>query len=298
MENVRSIAATRFSFRRFVVVFALLTATCGGVASARADTLDTVRTRGSLVIGYRTDAAPFSALGPQGKAQGYSIDLCNRIADDVKTALGMPGLKVDYAPVTADNRIDKLEAGAIDIECGSTTRTLSRQQQVDFTLFTFLTGTEILVPLTSGIHGPRDLANKKIAVQTDTTTERALKQLLGLLLVDGKLMPVKSAEEGLALVESGGVDGYASDQVLLIGLALSSKNPRNLRLSGYFYSYEPYALMVRKNDAAFRLIADRTLATIFAHSEIETIYKRWFGDWNPNPPPLVEALFAIESLGP
>ncbi len=271
---------------------------CGVAASARADTLDTVRARGSLTIGYRTDAAPFSALGPQGKPQGYSIDLCNRIADDVKTALGMPGLKVDYAPVTADDRIDKLEAGAIDIECGSTTRTLSRQQKVDFTLFTFLTGTEILVPQMSAIHGPRDLAGKKIAVQTDTTTERTLKQLLALLLVDGKLVPVKSAEEGLALVESGGADGYASDQVLLIGLALSSKNPRNLRLSGYFYSYEPYALMVRKNDAAFRLIADRTLASIFAHSDIEAIYKRWFGDWNPDPPPLVEALFAIESLGP
>ena len=298
MENVRPIAAVHPSLRRLVIVFALLMPAYGGVAPARADTLDTVRARGSLIIGYRADAAPFSAQGPQGKPQGYSIDLCNRIADDVKAALGMPGLKVDYAPVTADNRIDKLEAGAIDIECGSTTRTLSRQQQVDFTLFTFLTGTEILVPQTSGIHGPRDLAGKKIAVQTDTTTERALKQLLGLLLVDGKLVPVKSAEEGLALLQNGGVDGYASDQVLLIGLALSSKNPRNLRLSGYFYSYEPYALMVRKNDAAFRLIADRTLATIFANGEIETIYKRWFGDWNPDPPPLVEALFAIQSLGP
>src|SRR6202012_243020 len=130
---------------------ALLLAAVGSASSAHADTLDTIRARGSMLIGYRTDAAPFSSLGANKQPQGYSIDLCNRIADAVKATLSLPKLQVKYVPVTAANRLSKLESGAIDIECGTSTRTLSRQARVDFTLFTFLTGTELLVPVKSDI---------------------------------------------------------------------------------------------------------------------------------------------------
>lgn len=263
---------------------------------ASADTLDMIKARGAIVIGYRDQAPPFSSLGADNQPRGYSIELCNRIAAAVKIYLGNDKLEIRYQPVTAENRIDKLEAGEIDIECGVTTRTLGRQERVDFTLFTFISGTELLVPQASAIHGTKDLESKKIAVQPGTTTEAVMKRILSLRTITAEFVPVADAAQGLAALESGKVDALAADQIVLIGLASAAKDPSSLRLSGYLYSYEPYAFMVRKNDAAFRLIADRTLALIFQNGEIGEIYRKAFGQWNPEPPPMIGALFAIESL--
>jgi len=267
-------------------------------SAAAAGTLDTIRARGAMIIGYRADAAPFSSLGPDRKPQGYAIDLCVRIADAVKAQLNLPKLQIRYTPVTAEDRISKLRSGAIDIECGTTTRTISRQAQVDFTLFTFLSGTDLLVPANSSIHGPADLANKRIAIQPGTTTETVLKQLFSLRLIPITVVPVGSGADGLAALENGEADAYASDEALLIGLAAGAKNPQGLRLGGTLYSYEPYAFMVRQNDAAFRLLADRTLALVFLNGDILKIYDRWFGKWQAEPPPLLRALYEIEALGP
>ena len=285
--------------RTFLTVLSSLVLLAAFAPSAMAaGTLDTIRSRGAIIIGYRADAVPFSSLGSDGKPQGYAIDLCDRIAGAVKDQLNLPKLQVRYTPVTAENRISKLRSGAIDIECGTTTRTISRQAQVDFTLFTFLSGTDLLVKANSSIHGVADLANKRIAVQPGTTTEKVLKQLFSLRLVPVTVVSVQSGAAGLAALENGQVDAYASDQVVLIGLAAASKDPKSLRLSGALYSYEPYAFMVRQNDAAFRLIADRTLALIYQNDDIVKIYDRWFGQWQPDPPSLLRALYDIESLGP
>jgi glutamate/aspartate transport system substrate-binding protein len=267
-------------------------------SAAAAGTLDRIRARGAIIIGYRADAAPFSSLGADRKPEGYSIDLCNRIAESVKAQLNLPKLQIRYAPVTAENRISKLRSGAIDIECGTTTRTISRQAQVDFTLFTYLSGTDLLVPANSSIHGPADLANKRIAIQPGTTTETVLKQLFSLRLIPVTVVPVASSAEGLAALENGQADAYASDEAVLIGLAAQAKNPKSLRLGGTLYSYEAYAFMVRQNDAAFRLLADRSLALVFLNGDILKIYERWFGKWQAEPPPLLRALYEIESLGP
>jgi glutamate/aspartate transport system substrate-binding protein len=273
----------------------LVLATLPTLDTAHADTLDTIRSRGTIVIGYREGAPPFSSVDVgQNQPRGYSIDLCNRIADAVKSALGISDLKVQYVPVNAENRIDKLKSGAIDIECGSTTRTLSRQEQVDFTLFTFVTGTEMLVRQDSDIRGPENLKGKKIAVQPGTTTEVVIKQLVA--TNGAQLVPVQSSDQGLALVVNGKADAYASDEVVLIGLGTASKSPRLLRLTGRLYSYEPYALMVRRDDAAFRLIADRTLAATYQSDDIGKIWQRWFGQWLREPPPLLRFMYAMESL--
>lgn len=281
-----------------IALTSLMLLTALAASAAAAGTLDTIRARGAMIIGYRADAAPFSSLGPDRKPQGYAIDLCARIGDAVKDQLNLPKLQIRYAPVTAENRISKLRSGAIDIECGTTTRTISRQAQVDFTLFTFLSGTDLLVPANSSIHGPADLANKRIAIQPGTTTEAVLKQLFSLRLIPVTIVPVGSGAEGLAALENGQVDAYASDEALLIGLAAGAKNPKSLRLGGTLYSYEPYAFMVRQNDAAFRLLADRTLALVFLNGDIIKIYDRWFGQWQADPPPLLRALYEIEALGP
>jgi glutamate/aspartate transport system substrate-binding protein len=284
--------------RILTVLTSLLLLTAFAGSAAGASTLDKIRARGAMIIGYRADAAPFSSLGSDGKPQGYSIDLCDQIAAAVKAKLNQPKLQVRYEAVTAENRIAKLRMGAIDIECGITTRTISRQAQVDFSLFTFLSGTDLLVSTNSNIHGAADLANKRIAIQPGTTTEKVLKQLFSLRLIPVTIVPVQSGADGLAALENGQVDAYASDEVVLIGLAAGAKDPKSLRLGGALYSYEPYAFMLRQNDNAFRLLADRTLALAFQSNDIVKIYDRWFGKWQPEPPPLLRALYDIESLGP
>jgi glutamate/aspartate transport system substrate-binding protein len=279
---------------------AVMSLTIAGLAQAmtpaKADTLDRIKATGTITIGYVHASPPFASSERGGKPEGFSIDLCQRIVAGVKQVSGLAELTVKYVPVTTETRIPKLEAGEIDIECGSTTRTLSRQARVDFTLLTFVSGTELLVHLDSKIDDIADLEGKKVAILPDTTTEAVIKTLLKQRLVSATVVPVKDHDDGVAALDDGRADAYASDEVLLIGLARKSKDPANLRLSGKLYSYEPYALMVRQNDAAFRLVADRALAQVFRSGEIEKIYDRWFGQWNVNPSRMLMALYRIQSL--
>ena len=266
------------------------------VLPAAAATLDKIKTSGTIIIGYRTDAPPFSSEGPDGKPEGFSIDLCNGIVAATKSALQVNSLSIRYVPVTASNRIEKLESGEVDIECGSTTRTLSREEHADFTLLIFLTGADLLVPRDSTIGSPADLAGRKVAVLPGTTTEAVLASVLKQRAIDATVVLVKDHQDGLAAITDGRADAYASDQVILAGLALKTKDPSLFRLSGTIYSYEPYALMVRRDDSAFRLVADRALAQIYRSGQVWDIYKRWFGSWSAKPSDALVALYQMQSL--
>jgi glutamate/aspartate transport system substrate-binding protein len=266
------------------------------VASAGASTLDKIKTSGAIVIGYRADAPPFSTEGADGKPEGFSIDLCNGIAAATKNKLQLDDLKVKYIPVTASNRIEKLETGEVDIECGSTTRTLSREASADFTLLTFVTGADLLVSVASKIESPADLSGKKVAVLPGTTTEGALRSVLERRAIDATIVLVKDHHDGFAAITDGRADAYASDQAILIGLAVKATNPRLFRLAGTIFSYEPYALMVRRNDADFRLVADSALAQIYRSGQIWDIYKHWFGVWGVAPSDLLVALYTMQSI--
>jgi glutamate/aspartate transport system substrate-binding protein len=266
------------------------------IAAAAASTLEKIGATGTIVLGFRDASPPFSFRDANGKPAGYSIDLCNRIAAAVKERLSLPRLEVRYVRVTPEDRIAKLVSGEIDLECGSTTRTISRQAQVDFTLLTFVTGTELLVPLGSNIDDLSGLEGRKIALLPGTTNDAVIRSALASRMVNAELVSVADHDAGVAAVESGRVDAYASDEVLLIGLARKVKDPSKLRLTGKLYSYEPYALMVRQNDAEFRYIADRTLAGLFRTREIGDIYRRWFGDWNAGPSQILIALYMLQSV--
>jgi glutamate/aspartate transport system substrate-binding protein len=266
------------------------------VSPAGAGTLDKIKTSGTIIIGYRADASPFSSEGAGGKPEGFSIDLCNGIVAATKSALQVNDLGVKYVPVTAANRIEKLESGEVDIECGSTTRTLSREEHADFTLLIFVTGADLLVPIDSKISSPADLAGRKVAVLPGTTTETVLASVLKQRAIDATVVRVKDHQDGLVAITDGRADAYASDQAILIGLALKTTNPHLFRLSGTIFSYEPYALMVRRDDSAFRLVADRALAQIYRSGQIWDIYKRWFGLWSADPSDLLVALYQMQSL--
>jgi glutamate/aspartate transport system substrate-binding protein len=258
-------------------------------------TLKKIKDTGTLVIGYRENSRPFSFVGTDGKPTGYSIELCQRIAAAVQQELGLQDLNIKYVPVTVENRIQAVVNKTVDIECGSTTITLSRQEQVDFTNPTFLDGGGLLVMAGSGINGIGDLGGKRVAVIPGTTTEPVLKAALQRGFLVASTVPVKDHNEGLAVLETGMADAYASDRTILIGLGFGAKDPKKLALAEQMFSYEPYGLMLPRGDAAFRLTANRALARIYRSDQIGLIFGKWFGSLG-RPTGLLLAVYLINGF--
>ncbi len=231
----------------------------------------------------------------QGVPTGYSIDLCNRIATLVKTTLNKSDIEVEHVPVNAENRFSALTENKIDILCGATTKTLSRGQLVDFTQLTFVTGAGFLSLKQAPINTVPGLQGKKIAVVANTTTEESLRSVLKQTLTDTEVVPVESAAQGMELLNSGEVAAYTADQIVLIGMLMTADQPNRFLVGGYLYSFEPLALAVRRNDADFRLIADRVLSQLYRSGEIVPIYKKWFGQISDNVPSAIAATYEINA---
>lgn len=277
------------------VLAGVLAVASSGAAQERTGTLKKVSDSGTLTLGYRTDALPFAFTGPDGKPAGYSVDLCQEIAGAVQQELKLANLTVQWVPVTPEGRIDAVANGTVDIECGSTTASLSRQEKVDFTLMTFIDGASLLIVEGAGIATARDLAGKRIAVVSGTTTERVLGDYLQEQSIAATLVPVKDHDEGLAGLKAGQADAYASDRIILVGLALRAQGAPRFTLVPDALSYEPYAFMVRRDDSAFRLVANRTLARLYRSGAIGTLYRKWFGPLGP-PTPALLLMYAVQGL--
>jgi glutamate/aspartate transport system substrate-binding protein len=247
-------------------------------AASLEGTLKTIKERGTIVIGFRETAPPFSFRDADGPPAGYSVDMCRRVVPAVARAGGVASLKVKFVPVTVENRIDAVATGRADIECGSTTNSLSRQERVDFTNMTFVDGGSLLVVDGLGIRRVADLAGKRVAVIPGTTTAPALTSALAEGPTAATVVHVKTHAEGLALLEAGEADAYASDRTILIGLGRQAKQPERYALTDVMLSYEPYGFMVRRNDAAFRLVVNRVISRLYRTGEIAEIYKKWLGD--------------------
>jgi len=258
-------------------------------------TLKKIRDSGTITIGYREQSLPFSFRGDDGKPAGYSVDLCQRIATGIQQQLKLPKLDVKWVPVTPENRITSVVSGAIDLECGSTTSSLSRQEQVDFSHMTFVDGGSLLVKLGGSITTMQDLAGKKIGVVPSTTTDGAIRSVLQRAGVTAEIVPITDHRGGLAALESGAIDAYASDRVILIGLAATAKDPGQFAIAEQYLSYEPYAFMLRRGDAAFRLAVNRVLSSLYRSGDVLQIYGRWFGRLGP-PSKIVLAMYALHAL--
>jgi len=258
-------------------------------------TLKKIKDSGTIVIGYREQSLPFSFRGDDGKPTGYSIDLCQRIVTGIQQQLKLPKLDVKWVAVTVDSRITSVVNGTIDLECGSTTSSLSRQEQVDFSNMTFVDGGSLLVKTTSNFATFQDLGGKKIGIIPGTTTEAAMRTVLQKTSVTAEIVPVTDHLAGLAALESGSIDAYASDRVILIGLAATAKNAGQFAIAEQYLSYEPYGFMMRRGDAPFRLAVNRVLSSLYRSGEIVQIYGRWFGKLGP-PPKILIAMYALYAL--
>jgi len=195
-----------------------------------------------------------------------------------------------------DDRIDAIVDNKADIECGSTTITLSRQKLVDFTSMTFVTGGSVLSLADSGIDAVAKLAGKSVAVIAGTTSESALKSYLSKNLIDARVVVVANRDEAMKQLEARQVDAFAGDQVVQIGFLMKASDPAAYKLSKDLFSYEPYAFVVRRNDADFRLVANRALAQIFRGGQIEQIYGQSFGRAGIRPTPMLSALYTFGAL--
>jgi ABC-type amino acid transport substrate-binding protein len=257
-------------------------------------TLKKIKDSSTFTLGYLESAPPFSFPGPDKRPVGYSIDLCTHIASAVQKQLGV-NLKLNWVPLTTANRIDMVAQGKVDLECGTTTASLSRQERVDFSLMTFVDGGSLMTAADSNLRGVSDLAGKRIAVIAGTTTEKALAKFLKEEFVTVEQVIVKDHVEGRAALEKGSVDAFASDRGILIGLAVTSKDPTRFGLANLLFSYEPYGFMLRRNDGAFRLAVNRALAELYRSGAIAPIYERWFGSFG-KPTQAIQAMYLLNGL--
>jgi ABC-type amino acid transport substrate-binding protein len=273
----------------------LLALTAPACAMRAAGTLQKVADTKTLALGYREASPPFSFVDSAQRPAGYSVDLCTRIAQEIRETLKLADLKLVWVKVTPEDRIPALVDGKIDLECGTTTSTLGRQEQVDFSHLTFVDGGSFLVKAGSGVQQLSDLVGKKVGVVPGTTTEKALREWMPKNAPSLQLVSVKEHNEGLAALESGQVDAYASERVVLIGLGVTSRNPAALALVDEYISYDPYAFMVRRGDAPFRLVVNRALSKLYRSGDVFPIYQRWFGALG-RPTPLLLHLYLLHSL--
>jgi len=258
-------------------------------------TLDRIRAAGSIVMGYRDDAAPFSFKDREGQVRGYSVELCERAALEVARAAGLPSLKTEWKALAAGERIEAVARGLVDLECGTTTISLSRMETVDFSLPIYVDGGAVLVRTRSKLVKLADLKGRRVAVIPGTTTEQALTRTLTAIGAPAVVVPVGSLADGLAQLARGTVDGMAGDRIVLTVQRARTPSLRDSDFLPSDISYEPYGLMMRRDDPDFRLAVNRALAELYRSGGIDPIFQRWFGALG-RPGSMLHAMFYLATV--
>ena len=264
------------------------------LGSAGAGTLDRIKQDKTFRIAFREDAPPFSFTDSIGEPAGFMVDLCRAVAKHIGAQLNISDLKVDYVLVTAANRFDAIKTGKADLLCEPTSETLSRREEVDFSITTFIDGASLLV---AG-EGPSDfraLSGKKIGVLAGTTTEQSLRDTLATAGIVAEVVPAKTHEEGLAMLDKGEIVAYFGDRAILSYFAAKSSDSSKLRLANNVLSVEPYALALARGDEDFRLAVDRALSHIYRSGELATVFAHTFGP-QTQPSDTLKTLYLISAL--
>ena len=271
----------------------------GGAALAQdlTGTLKKISAQETLTIGHRESSAPFSFYDEKKQPVGFAVELCERIALSVRKAIDKPQMKVAYRAVNAQTRIAAVVDGAVDLECGTTTNMLTRQRQVDFSAIYFTTGTRVLSRKSAAAREIEDFQGKTVGVVAGSTNERAIKAMIDAgKLANLRLSAVKDYAEGLAALEANSVEAFATDDIVLYDLLSKSRIKGELEVVGRFLTYDPYGLMMRRDDPDFRLVVNRTLADLFRTGEIKEIYAKWFDPLGVPLSPLLKAGFELQAL--
>ncbi len=255
-------------------------------------TLQQILKSGKIKIGYRQSQPPMSFVDKDGNVDGYTIDLCRLIVAGVNSKIGAD-VNIEYVPVTAENRFKALSENKIDILCGATTKTLARSEIVDFTQLTFVTGASFMTLKGKNIRN--NFTGKKIGVVKGTTTAVTLKELFEETATEAEIILLDSTTAGLNALKKETIDALSADQIVLIGLASTAENPGSFSILPDLFSFEPFALAVRRNDADFRLIADRVISDIYRSKQILKIYDKWIGKFSMKRPSAYEAMIQLNA---
>ncbi|MFQ5803503.1 MAG: amino acid ABC transporter substrate-binding protein [Candidatus Methylomirabilales bacterium] len=276
----------------------LILLTCGllalPVGQAGAESvLEKISQTGQLTAGTRTSSIPFAFRNEKGEWVGFSVDLLKEIRQRLQRNLAKP-IKLKLKQVTPATRISLVANRTIDIECGSTTYTRSRDEKVDFSINFFFTGSQLLIKRASGIKGARDLVGKRIGVTRGTTTENVIRTKLPQV----KIVLFSDHGEGFQALQEGKVDGYSTDGILLAGLALKSPNPRDFAIVGFF-SKEPYSCILPENDSRWRDFVNHTFMEVIESGKYLQLYDKWFGEKGVVPyqmPPVAKAYIILQVM--
>jgi glutamate/aspartate transport system substrate-binding protein len=266
--------------KRTLVVLAALAVALPAVAQE--GTLKKIKDSGSITIGHRDASLPFSYYDDKQRPIGYAMDLCAKIVDAVKAELKMPNLKTNYQLVTSANRIPLMANGTIDLECGSTTNNVARQEQVWFTMTHFVTANRWVSKKSAKLKTLQDLKGKTIVSTAGTTNIKQITEINAAQNLGMNIISANGHPEAFQMVETGRAVAFVMDDILLAGLAAQSRSPKDYEISSVALSVEPYGIMVRKDDKAFKDVADRALSQVYKSGQINAIYSKWFE--KPVPP--------------
>ena len=251
-------------------------------AGAQEGTLKKIKDGGSITIGHRDASIPFSYYDDKQQVIGYAVDLCLKIVDAVKADLKMPKLDVKYQLVTSANRIPLMANGTIDLECGSTTNNIPRQEQVWFTMTHFVTANRWIAKKSSNIKTLADLKGKTIVSTAGSTNIKQITEINAAQNLGMNIISANGHPEAFQMVETGRAVAFVMDDILLASLAAQSRAPGDYAISAEALSVEPYGIMVRKDDKAFKAVADKAMADVYKSGQINAIYEKWFQ--KPVPP--------------
>jgi glutamate/aspartate transport system substrate-binding protein len=243
---------------------------------ALSGTLKKIKDFGTITLGYRESSLPFSYLNHRQQPIGYSIDLCREVIEEAATELDGMSIKTALAPVTAADRLEKVKAGAIDLECGSTTSNLQRQKDVAFSPIFFVAGTKLMVPKASSISSYRDLAGKTAVVTAGTTNEAALRTLSDKQKLGITIVTARDHAQSFAMLAAGKADAFATDDVLLYGIIATEPGAHDMKVVGEYLSYDPYGLVYRRGDPAFAAVVEHAFARMAAERRLTELYNKWF----------------------
>src|SRR5688572_32212652 len=268
---------------RQAAVAALVCSFLAAPVLAQEGTIDKIKKTGAITIGHRDASIPFSYYDDKQQVVGYSMDICARIVEDVKKELKMPNLKVNYQLVTSANRIPLMANGTIDLECGSTTNNVARQEQVWFTMTHFVTANRWVAKKSAKLKSLQDLKGKTIVSTAGTTNIKQITEINAAQNLGMNIISANGHPEAFQMVETGRAVAFVMDDILLAGLVAQSRSPKDYEISSVALSLpEPYGIMLRKDDKAFKEVADKALSQVYKSGQINAIYSKWFQ--KPVPP--------------
>jgi glutamate/aspartate transport system substrate-binding protein len=265
--------------RRYITAFALAAALGASEAGAQelTGTLKNIKETGAITLGFRDSSIPFSYLDDNQKPIGYAMDICYRIVDAVKKELKLDKLEVKLNPVTSSTRIPLLANGTIDLECGSTTNNTERQKQIAYTNTHFLTASRFVSKKSSNIKSIDDLKGKPVVSTSGTTNIKQLTEANAARNLGVNIIPAKDHAEAFLMVETDRAVAFVMDDILLASLVAGSKEPGAYVISTDAFSKpEPYGIMLRKDDPAFKKVADAATAALYQSPEGVKLYEKWF----------------------